>query len=286
MRTAQETRALAWRTLAEDGCYGSFMLGMLLLVFLGALAFSTESFFESLGFAQIGIAELTSRIMKAGDFLYDGRLPQFDQLDRDIVELALKLVYAPAKLVAALGVVAAATLWNMYFKAFDAWGKNAMSIAAVRRGLRVAHSISGWGYGWRMAWLRLRMRVLVFLQLLLFIVPGVVAYFSYAMAPYLMIDHPDWSARRCMEESTRLMEGRRWRFFCLCLSFIGWVLLVVLVLLYVKVLAGLAILMLVPYMNVAYAHFYEELLDADCQRTPSDASTETPPLDEPPAREH
>ena len=50
------------------------------------------------------------------------------------------------------------------------------------------------------------------------------------------------------------MEGNRWRYFCFCLSFLGWWILGVLT-------CGLAFIFAMPYFNVAQAAFYEELLD-------------------------
>ena len=50
------------------------------------------------------------------------------------------------------------------------------------------------------------------------------------------------------------MEGNRWRYFCLCLSFIGWFFLG-------AVTCGLAFIFVMPYFYVAQAAFYEDLLD-------------------------
>ena len=56
----------------------------------------------------------------------------------------------------------------------------------------------------------------------------------------------------------RLMKGNRWRLFKLAFSFIGWILLSVLV---APIgLSGLAMLFLVPYPSTAFACFYRQLL--------------------------
>ena len=67
--------------------------------------------------------------------------------------------------------------------------------------------------------------IMVYVGLLLLIVPGVYLAITYAMAPRLMFDHPDWGVFRCMRESRRLMTGNRWDFFKLRVSLLGWTIL-------------------------------------------------------------
>ena len=67
--------------------------------------------------------------------------------------------------------------------------------------------------------------LMVYVGLLLLIVPGVYLAITYAMAPRLLFDHPDWGVFRCLGESRRLMTGNRWDFFRLRLSLIGWTIL-------------------------------------------------------------
>ena len=47
----------------------------------------------------------------------------------------------------------------------------------------------------------------------------------YKLAPYLLMDHPDWSATDALNESKERMKGRRWSLVVLGLSFLGWQLL-------------------------------------------------------------
>ena len=69
------------------------------------------------------------------------------------------------------------------------------------------------------------MNLFVFLWGLLFIIPGVVKGYSYAMAPYILAENPDMTARDAITESRRIMDGNKFSLFCLQLSFIGWALL-------------------------------------------------------------
>lgn len=92
----------------------------------------------------------------------------------------------------------------------------------------------------------------IFLWTLLFIIPGIVASYSYAMTNYILAEHPEMSASEAIERSSEMMTGNRWRLFCLRFSFIGWELLSVLSL-------GLGELWLRPYKQAAEAAFYREI---------------------------
>ena len=73
------------------------------------------------------------------------------------------------------------------------------------------------------------------LWFLLLIVPGIIKGFSYAMTPYIAVDHPDWTANQCITESRRIMDGNKWRYFCLNMLFLQ------------------------PYVQSACAAFYEDI---------------------------
>lgn len=107
-------------------------------------------------------------------------------------------------------------------------------------------------------WLQLLQGLFVFLWMLLLIIPGIIAGFSYAMAPFIMAENPDMTPREALRASSDLMEGHRWELFCLRFSFIGWELLAGLTL-------GIGALFLNPYMNAAETAFYKELTKAPLQ---------------------
>ena len=65
----------------------------------------------------------------------------------------------------------------------------------------------------------------IVLWTLLFIIPGIIKSFSYAMAPYILAEHPEMTASEAITESRHMMDGNKWRLFCLDFSFIGWNLL-------------------------------------------------------------
>ena len=90
-----------------------------------------------------------------------------------------------------------------------------------------------------------------FLWALLLIIPGIIKAFSYALTPYIIMDEPELTARQAITRSCEIMEGRRWKLFCLYLSFIGWGILSLLTF-------GIGFLWLAPYMNASIAAFYED----------------------------
>lgn len=97
------------------------------------------------------------------------------------------------------------------------------------------------------------LRVLyVVLWSLLFIIPGIIASYSYAMTPFLMVEHPELTPKQAIAASKEMMDGHKTDLFFLDLSFLGWDLLNVLTL-------GIGTLWLNPYRNAAYAAFYREL---------------------------
>ena len=90
-----------------------------------------------------------------------------------------------------------------------------------------------------------------FFWALLLIIPGIMKAFSYALTPYIIMDEPELTARQAITRSCEIMQGRRWKLFCLYLSFIGWGILSLLTF-------GIGFLWLVPYMNASVAAFYED----------------------------
>jgi len=66
------------------------------------------------------------------------------------------------------------------------------------------------------------MGLFTFLWTLLFIIPGIIKRYSYAMTPYILAENPGMKARDAITESKQIMMGNKIRLFCLEFSFIGW----------------------------------------------------------------
>lgn len=99
--------------------------------------------------------------------------------------------------------------------------------------------------------LHLLQTLFVFLWTLLFIIPGLVKAYSYAMAPYLQqeVGGVEQEPTALITESRRMMDGYKWKLFCLDFSFIGWYILGALCF-------GIGTFFVTPYHQQARANFY------------------------------
>lgn len=104
----------------------------------------------------------------------------------------------------------------------------------------------------------------VFAWSLLFIIPGFIAEIRYSMAPYYMAEDPSLSVTEAIEKSKQAMQGNKWNYVYLSLSFLGWMLLSSFVQYFltgINVIVALVIsqflfLAINTYMNGAFAAFY------------------------------
>jgi uncharacterized membrane protein len=154
-----------------------------------------------------------------------------------------------------LGACAVGSLIPLYFVAVGVYGLMTTSLAAFRGSAKVAHSLNGFGRGWRIAWLMGLSQFYVFLWSILLVVPGIVAAYSYRLIYFIAIDHPEYSASQVIAESKRLMKGNRMKLFILDISFILWFIACN----YFWLLG----LYVTPYYSISQAAFYEGILDKD-----------------------
>lgn len=80
---------------------------------------------------------------------------------------------------------------------------------------------------------------------ILFVIPGLIARFSYYMTPFILCENPDMTARQAIKASKELMKGNKWRLFCLQFSFLGWYAASVAVFMVAAIIASL-----ISYVNV------------------------------------
>lgn len=164
--------------------------------------------------------------------------------------------------------------------AYATWAV-ALSAAAGETGGWFRKALGGFSCPLSVAWLFFRLHVQLLLWSLLFIVPGIIAFYRYRQAWFLKVEHPEWSAGGCIAESCRMMKGRKWHAFKYDCSFYLAVTAVLVSVLVVPILASmvdavgsgaaLAILgVAVPaalavcitagiYYSVGFAVYYREL---------------------------
>ncbi|PEA54986.1 hypothetical protein CON64_09880 [Bacillus pseudomycoides] len=104
------------------------------------------------------------------------------------------------------------------------------------------------------------MSVYVFLWSLLLIVPGIIKCFSYSMAYYIMLDHPEYTASEALKKSQEMMKGHKLDLFIISLSFIGWFILGIAIGFFTL---GIPFLWIYPYYFTTVSHFYLNLVNRD-----------------------
>lgn len=140
-------------------------------------------------------------------------------------------------------------LWNLEAGVYNTFrllvenGDNRLTANMFRTGFRgYIHKLCGFFlYG-----------IIVCAGLVLFVIPGVIWAFAYAMVPYILDEEPDLSLFQTFRKSRLMMRGHKFDYFWLILSFIGWGLLSILTL-------GIGLLWLMPYVQATSAAFYEDL---------------------------
>jgi uncharacterized membrane protein len=97
------------------------------------------------------------------------------------------------------------------------------------------------------------MALFIFLWSLLLLIPGLIKTISYSMTQYILADCPEVRAEDALKLSMRMMNGHKWEFFVLLLSFIGWGLLTILT------FGILEVFYVGTYRNSSFAVYYLEI---------------------------
>ena len=96
----------------------------------------------------------------------------------------------------------------------------------------------------------------------------IVVQYRYVFCFMILAEYPEMGVMDALRNSASLMKGNKWRFFCLNISFIGWILLAAFC------TCGLGMLFLTPYIDASAAAFYDEIANRAAAR-----ETEFPSLD-------
>ena len=145
-------------------------------------------------------------------------------------------------------------LYQVFFANVLACGESAAALTLWRgQALHAEYAFCGFSDYKRIMTGRLYHAVISFLWLLI-PVYGLTRLFSYLMVPFILINKPQLSAKEAMSYSRAIMQGYRWKYFCLRLSFIGWHLL------NSFTYGILGIFYVYPYYDAACAGFYEAVV--------------------------
>ena len=145
-------------------------------------------------------------------------------------------------------------LYQVFFANVLACGESAAALTLWRgQTLHAEYAFCGFSDYKRIMTGRLYHAVISFLWLLI-PVYGLTRLYSYLMVPFILINKPQLSAKEAMSYSRAIMQGFRWKYFCLRLSFIGWHLL------NSFTYGILGIFYVYPYYDAACAGFYEAVV--------------------------
>lgn len=123
----------------------------------------------------------------------------------------------------------------------------------IRRGIEMPYSslLDGLGQAGRLILCEIIMGIKVFLWSLLFVIPGIVAFYRYRFATYNLLTDSSLSASQAIKLSCAQTNGMKMDLFTLDLSFIGWSIVSNLTL-------GLADVWIMPYKTQCDLAYFEE----------------------------
>ncbi len=91
--------------------------------------------------------------------------------------------------------------------------------------------------------------IYLLLWALILIIPGIVMSLSYSQVFFILADNPELPCTEAMRISKNMMQGYKWNYFMLQLSFLPWGICCLLTL-------GIGFLWLMPYIKTSNANFY------------------------------
>lgn len=90
------------------------------------------------------------------------------------------------------------------------------------------------------------------LGLLLLIVPGIIISLGLSMVYPIICDNPDIGIMDAISKSWELMKGHKWEYFTFLFTFIGWILLCILI---------IPVFYVIPYITFAELGYYLKLTE-------------------------
>ena len=122
----------------------------------------------------------------------------------------------------------------------------------VRRGREMGYNtlIEGFAFAGKAILLSVVMEIFIFLWMLLFIIPGIIAAYRYRFAFLNLCENPDIGVMDAIRMSKVQTAGYKWQLFVVDLSFLGWIILSVLT-------AGILLIWVEPYMSQTYIGCFE-----------------------------
>ena len=194
MKRARDFREIAWNTLR--GRYWWAVLAALIAIMLGGYA----------GQSPIGFHFRDTDNGQIADHLRQVFHGSFDiSTAADILRPLMGVFTAVAGLafVYAVGMFIVGCAVELGYNVFN------LSLYESTNAPRIETLFSRFSIFGNALVLRLLMLLKILLWTLLLIIPGIVAAYRYAMAPYLLAEHPELSATEAIEQSKVMMSGNK-----------------------------------------------------------------------------
>ena len=94
--------------------------------------------------------------------------------------------------------------------------------------------------------------IIVSIGLIVFIIPGLILYIMYSQSYYILAENPNIGIVECLRESRLIMDGQKWNYLVLMMSFILWILLTI-------ITFGIAGFYVIPYYELTFTNFYLDI---------------------------
>jgi hypothetical protein len=211
MRLCSEIRQDAWNILTGSKWGWKILLnGVLLGAIMFAVLFGLECLFEVAG-------------IQTWETFREAQLAA----KRSGVDLAVASGHEALRMTFASGF---STFVQYLFQGIISFGMCVTLLKCIKNDSHgwFSGAFGGFARPLEMFWLTILMIIKIVLWALLLIIPGIIACFRYALAWYVKAENPEMSANACIKRSSELMDGRKWNFVILGLSYFGWFLLAVL----------------------------------------------------------
>ena len=143
---------------------------------------------------------------------------------------------------------------------------------------KVEHLLEGFGLAAKVVLLDILQAVLIFMWSMLFLIPGIIASWRYSQAVFCLLEDPEISPFEAIRRSCQLMRGHKLELFGVQVSFIGWIVLQMLVgsgmgfavgsmlgqdhflaTAASYIFSGVVSLVVLPYMQFTFAQYYNYL---------------------------
>ena len=93
----------------------------------------------------------------------------------------------------------------------------------------------------------------IILGIICLIIPGIFLAFSFQMTMLIIADNPTIGPFDAIKKSYNMMNGNKWKYYCMMCRFIGWFILSLCTF-------GIGFLWFAPYVHISNTKFYDDIL--------------------------